>query len=304
MAPGRCLAGVLGLAAVCGCAIDLVPLRLAGPRQRNAGRVVAIREGQTYAVRGGQPLQYDLYRPADAGAAPLVVLVHGGSWRSGDRFHLLEWCYDLAANGWAAATIDYRLTRQGVAYPAPVADVLAAIRHFREHAAVMGIDPGRIALFGQSAGAHLALLAGLAGDASRFDADHPPGEAAGVACVVDLFGPTDLTVDPAGVEPDLVRRVEGFLGSSIGEAGALLAEASPARHVRAGGPAVLIIHGDADRTVPVDQARRLAEALRAAGQPHRYVEVPGMDHLPGAIWQGPFAQEYRDEVLEFLRAFL
>ncbi len=296
----------LTVLAVAGCYIDLVPLRLDGPRQKNAGVSVDFIEGQTYAVRGGQTLQFDLYRPTDfaVGNKPLVILVHGGSWRSGDRFYMLEWCYDLAAQGYAAATIDYRLARDGVAYPEPVSDVLAAVRYFRENAMTYGIDPNRVALFGQSAGGHLAMLAGLSNDVSVFDSTRPIGESTMIRCVVDLFGPTDLAADPSTADLDQIERVEGFMGASLADAGPLLAEASPINYVRTDGPPILIVHGDADTLVPVDQARRMVDALSGIGQIHEYVEVPGMDHVPGAIWQLEFTQNYRAAVLAFLAARL
>jgi len=285
-----------------GCGVDFIALRLQGPMQVNPGARVDILDGQVYATRGGQELQYDLYRPMDdAGPRPLVVLVHGGSWRSGERTDLIEWCYDLAAHGYAATTIDYRLTKNGVVFPAPVSDVLAAIRFFRGQAVTCGIDASRVAVFGMSAGGQLALLAGLTNDASVFDSDRPAGESAGVKCVLDLFGPTDFTVDPSTVEPDQIQRVERYLGKSIAEAGELLRVASPITYVRTDGPPVLVIHGDSDMTVPVDQARRLIAAMNAVGEANVYLEVPGMDHIPGAIWQGEFAQGYRSTVLDFLR---
>lgn len=297
---------LIAACAFAGCYIDLVPFRLDGPRQKNGGTSVVILEGQTYAERGEQTLQFDLYRPTDfaTGNKPLVILVHGGSWRSGDRFYMLEWCYDLAAQGYAAATVDYRLARGGVAYPEPVSDVLAAVRFFRDNAVTYGIDPNRVALVGQSAGGHLALLAGLSNDVSVFDVSRPMGESLNVRCVVDLFGPTDFTVDPSTADMDQIERIENFMGATLADAGPLLAQASPITYVRADGPPTLIVHGDADTLVPVDQARRMNAALDAAGQVHEYLEVPGMDHVPGAIWQLEYTQSYRATVLAFLAANL
>ena len=118
-----------GLLAFVGCGCDITALRLQGPMELNPSARVVIDAGEIYATRGVQELAYDLYRPMDApGPLPLVILVHGGSWRSGDRLDLIEWCYDLAANGYAAATIDYRLATNGIRFPATVSDVLAAIR--------------------------------------------------------------------------------------------------------------------------------------------------------------------------------
>jgi acetyl esterase/lipase len=300
-----CLAFLLAAVALVGCYIDITGLRLQGPEQINVPRSATILPGQTFAERGGQQLQFDLYRSADRPVPlPLVIMVHGGSWRSGTRTDLIEFAYDVAANGYAAATIDYRLAEDGVVFPAPVSDVLAAVRYFRDNAVTYGIDPQRIAMFGQSAGSHLAMLAGLATDDSVFDPDRPVGESANVKAIVNLFGPTDLTVDPSTATPDQIMRVENLLGKPLDQAVELRREASPILYVRAGGPPVLTIHGDADMLVPVTQARSLVAALNAIGEPSQYMEIPGMDHIPGAIWEGPFAQQYRITIITFLNANL
>ncbi len=189
-------------------------------------------------------------------------------------------------------------------FPEPVADVLAAIRYFREHADELGVDPDRFALLGKSAGGHLALLAGMAEDGSVFDPEHPQGESAGIKAIVNLFGPTDLTVDPSSVACWQVTVAENLLGVPAEADPALNRAASPVAYARADGPAILTIHGQADCIVPVSQGRSLAAALDAAGQPNTYVEVPAMDHFFGGIWSGASAQEYRATILDFLAAAL
>lgn len=296
------------VAALAGCGADPVPLRLIGPAARNLPRTAEVQLDIPYIQRGDQVLRLDLYRPAGAAgwigsaAPPVVVILHGGSWRSGSKTDVAEYAYDLAANGFAGAAVEYRLVGREAVFPAQVADVLAAIRFLRDHGAELGIDPARIATMGLSAGGHLALMAGLCTDASLFDAERPSGEPSGVVAIVDLFGPTDFTVDPATVSPDLVRIVERFLGTTLAEDadGVIRRMASPTTYVHNGGPPVLIIHGTADATVPVDQAHRLAAALDAVGQKHQLLEMPGMGHVDGAIWYGPAARTYRLPLLAFL----
>ena len=286
----------------CSCDTAALQLRLAGPRQANPGKFVDILADQAFVDRGGQRLDFDLYRPADfaKGGRPIVILVHGGFWSLGQRSDMAEWAYDLAAHGYLAATIGYRLVGNGVTFPLPVGDVLAAIRFFHEHAIDYGGDSNRIAVFGLSAGANLAMLAGLTSDASVFDPDLSQGQTIPVAAIVDLFGRADLTVYTENSPPEEVFVIEQYLGTRIDQAGDLLRTASPVNYVRSDGPPVLIIHGDADTLIPVTQSRRLHDALNAASQPNEYLEVSGMDHLSGAIWQGQFAQGYRPKVLEFL----
>ncbi|HUN80422.1 MAG TPA: alpha/beta hydrolase [Phycisphaerae bacterium] len=291
-------------AAVFTLACDVGQTTVDGPRQANPGIAVDILDAQTYAVRGGQTLQFDLYRPADfaAGARPMVILIHGGSWFLDNRSDMTAWAYDLAAHGYVAATVDYRLAVGGVHYPLPVGDVLAAIRFFHDNAVTFGGDASRIGLFGVSAGAHMAMLCGLTTDASIFDSDLPPGQTVPITCVVDLFGRADLAASSENAYELLT--LENFIGVPLDQAGDLLRQASPITYVRADGPPVLLIHGDADSLIPVTQSRSMHAALDAAGEENIYVEVPGMDHFPGLDWSGPFAQGYRQTVLSFLAEHL
>jgi len=267
----------------------------------NAPRGVGIQRGITYSRTALRDLQLDLYRPIGVpGPLPMVVLVHGGSWRTGSRDGMRQFAYDVAAQGYVAASIDYRLIQDGGIFPAPVADVLKAIAFLRARASEYDGDPQRVGVLGVSAGAHLAMLAGMAGDTRVFDAEQESEGNAELRAVVNIEGPTDFTVNAALAQAWQIERVEAFLGRPLAEAGALRVTASPITYVRSDGPAVLIIHGDADDTVPVDQARRLAAALQTVGQKHDYREIPGMNHLAGGFWEGSFVQAYRPILFAFL----
>ncbi len=302
---GRSILLILTACVPAGCGEEaFLALRLLPPAVGHAGRSIVITPALSYAERDGRLLQYDFYQPMTGDTTgeprPLIILVQGDGWRAGSRRQLIEFAYDLAANGYAAAAIDYRLADRHTCYPAPVVDVVDAVAYFRTHAHELAINPARIALLGASAGAHLALLAGLPEDVSVFDPRLPAGESAGVKVVVDLFGPTDLQVDPPASPEWLRGLVENFLGRPLGEAAELRCKASPIRYVRRDGPAVFIVHGAADSVVPVSQARALAEAMSAVGQDHHYIEIPDMEHTVGAIWAGPFVQSYRAALLRFL----
>jgi acetyl esterase/lipase len=301
--PKWILMGCLSGLAAAGCGSDdVLNLRLALPAITNLPRQVTIERSLVYDEPAEGPLLLDLYRPVGSAVAhPLVVLVHGGSWRSGSREDCAEFAWDLAAQGYATASIDYRLTS---VFPAPVLDVLTAIDFLRARAAELEIDPDRIALVGISAGAHLALMAGLMPDLSLIDPARPAGRPYEVRAIADLEGPTDFTVDPSQIPADSVRRVERFLGVTAEEAGDLLRLASPISYVRPDGPPVLVIHGTEDTTVPIDQSRRLVAALSGVGQLQSSLEVPGMDHIGGALWFTPEAQSYRPHLLSFLAEHL
>ena len=240
--------------------------------------------GLAYAAPiGFRPLLLDLYRPA-AGAdpAPLVVFMHGGGWLRGDRSMVspsfASWrpgpLARLAADGFAVASVDYRLSGEA-RFPAQLEDVSAAVDWLTGQAAEYGFDASRIVLWGESAGAHLAALLGL-----RLPTP------TGVRGVVDWYGPADLTalqeqVGVAGALTDdpLDTREARLLGAPVATVPELARAASPISHVRAGAPPFLIAHGTADRAVPFRQSEALAAALAEAGADVRFEAVDGADHM-------------------------
>jgi hypothetical protein len=140
------------------------------PAARAADDGVSVLGGVPYAaLPGTRPLELDLYLPA-ARPAPVVVFVHGGGWRLGSR-HSAGPAYArtsafeaVARAGIAVASVDHRLSAEA-AWPAQLHDVKAAVRWLRARAGELGVDPGRVSAWGESAGGHLAALLGLtAGD--------------------------------------------------------------------------------------------------------------------------------------------
>jgi acetyl esterase/lipase len=238
--------------------------------------------GLEYAAPlGFRPLLLDLYLPA-AGPdpAPLVVFMHGGGWLRGDRAMVgpgfAAWrpgpLARLAADGFAVASVDYRLSGEA-RFPAQLEDVSAAVEWLTGQAGRYGLDADRIVLWGESAGAHLAALLGL----------RSQGRVRGV---VDWYGPADLTaldeqVGAAGAltADPLDTREARLLGAPVAQVPELARAASPLSHVRAGAPPFLIAHGRADRAVPFQQSEALAAALAAAGADVRFEAVDGADHM-------------------------
>ena len=173
------------------------------------GRDRALR-GVTYAVPFGyRPLQLDLWVPATAGPAPLVVWVHGGAWIFGDRRDLPptlqpDQIFDaLIEAGLAVASIDYRLVREA-AFPAQLHDVKAAVRYLRAHAEQLGLDTRRMGIWGESAGGHLASLAGLTAHRPDLEGNlGVVGPSSAVDVVVDWYAPIDLESmpRPTGASP-------------------------------------------------------------------------------------------------------
>jgi acetyl esterase/lipase len=235
-------------------------------------------------VPGYRPLELDLHLPPDDGPHPVIVHVHGGGWRRGSRRHPLPalgpgFYDDLAGQGFAVAAVDYRLSGEAL-FPAPLEDVRTAIGWVRDNADSYGLDAGRVFLWGDSAGGHLALLAALT------EAKVPSRKVQGVVAwfpVTDLARLPDDIMDAGGV-PDHGpgSREALLLGAPASEVPDLARQASPVAHASAAAPPVLLMHGAADDMVPPVQSIRLAEALRAAAATVRLELVPGATHF----WKG------------------
>lgn len=265
--------------------------------------------GVTYAeVPGFRPLLMDVHVPVGApGPVPCVVWVHGGGWEFGDRrFTPDHWPAELlfeslVGAGLAVATVDYRLSGEA-RYPAALHDVKAAVRFLRSRAADLGIDPGRLGVSGESAGGHLAAMVALTGgDPSLEGAVGEPGPSSAVQAAAILYGVTDFSAEiasrslPPGQVPD--EPEVRFLGATPEQAPGLAAAASPVSHATSSAPPVLLISGDCDAVVPLDQSERLRDALVAAGARDIVLEVvPGADHCFVGVDPAPALRT----VVEFL----
>jgi acetyl esterase/lipase len=245
----------------------------------------------TYAARGSQSLELDLYQPLRAqGAAPGVLVVHGGSWHRGDNSQMPALNSYLAARGYVVAAINYRLAPEH-RFPAARDDVLAAIDFLKARAADFGLDPQRLALIGRSAGGQLALLvAYTAGDPA-------------IRGVISFYAPIDLVYGyyhPARKAViDGVPLVESYLGGSPTTAPEVYAAASPTTFA-ASAPPTLLIHGGRDELVSPVQSERLAARLQASGRPHFYLCLPWATHGCDVNFSGPSGQVSTYAVERFL----
>jgi acetyl esterase/lipase len=228
---------------------------------------------EVYAAPNGIPLRYDFVRPQTAGALPLVVCLHGGGWISGDKSDLQEILSMLASAGFAAAAPSYRLAPLHT-FPAAVADAMAFVRYARENAKELGIDPNRIASFGNSAGAHLACMLGVL---DRLP-DEPEAPSSRVNAVVDLCGITDIR-DPRGRHlPISWSFVDQFMELPYDGNEDRYCLASPLCHVSREAAPFLIMHGEDDDVVPIAQSESLAAALREHDVPFEFLRLPGEGH--------------------------
>ena len=247
-------------------------------------------------------LMLDFYRAAGTTSAaaggsprPCVIVIHGGSWVSGNRLDggTTRWLNDwLAGLGYAVASIDYRLSPQ-FQWPAQRDDLLAAIRFLRAHAADLGIDGDRLVLLGRSAGGQMATAAAYA--------EVIPG----VCGIVDIYGPTDFDLMwEAAIRPrslDHRYNLELFLGGSPETARDAYHSASGALLVTPRAPPTLILHGELDINVVPEQAERLDRKLDDARVPHALVSLPWAGHAFDFVnFNTPGAQIGRYAIVRFL----
>ncbi len=257
-----------------------------------------------FAEVEGRRLLLDLYLPAgDVEAAPLVVYVHGGAWRSGskDGMPLAE----LVAAGFAAASVEYRLSPVA-RFPAQVHDLKAAVRFLRAKGTEYGYDAARIAIAGSSAGAHLAALVGVTNGSEELEGtvgDHLD-ESSDVQAIISFFGASNfLTILPQSTPRGLGVRIPALqllLGAQPQDVPELAKLASPVFHVDAVDPPLFLLHGDQDPQMPINQTHELHGKYVELGLPVRLEVVHGAAHGGAAFHD---ARRTR-MVEEFLRSNL
>jgi acetyl esterase/lipase len=234
-----------------------------------------------YSSTADGELALDFYQPRGLSAAPVALVIHGGSWQSGDSTQLAPLNSYLAAQGYAVAAINYRLAPRW-RFPAARNDALAAIAYLKAHASELGLDPARFVLIGRSAGGQIALI-------TAYTAADPA-----IRGVVSLYAPADmvfgyenpsnpLVIDSRGV-------LEAYLGGTPSTAPANYAAASPIGFVAGDTPPTLVIHGARDELVTLRQSERLAARLAEAGRPQLLLTLPWATHGADFNFSGPFGQ--------------
>jgi acetyl esterase/lipase len=246
---------------------------------------VVTRPNLEFVQHDGANLAGDLYLPKGLDKAPVVIAVHGGGWQAGNRAGYKYWGPFLARNGYALFSIDYRLAKAGT-YPASAYDVKAAIQFVRAKAAEFSLDPERIGLMGDSAGAHLAALVAIAPDqfTSEYRGDPNAAVSANVKAVVGFYGVYDML---AQWEHDQISRprdqiAEKYLGASPMQNRRVYFDSSPMSYatIDRNRARFLLIHGTADDVVdPATQSHVFQNALNQAGIYVRRFVVPGAGHF-------------------------
>jgi acetyl esterase/lipase len=242
---------------------------------RAADSEVRVEHDIAYLGEGRQE-KLDLYLPAKVNKGqrlPGVVIIHGGGFTGGTKRGAREQNIGttLAKHGYVCISIDYLLAATDKpAWPQNLHDCKTAVRWLRANADKYHIDPDHIGVIGGSAGGHLALMVGLTDPDSGLDPKEPYGKfSCRVQAVVDLYGPGDL-----------VSRGKDHVmfPGTLADKPEMYRQASPVTHASKGDPPVLILHGTGDKTVPVEQSKLMAEALKKAGVEHELILVEGAPH--------------------------
>lgn len=246
-----------------------------------------------YGRAAGGPLLLDAGIPEGSGPFPAVVIVHGGGWIGGDRqLNVQPLFRPLTDAGFAWFSISYRLARHMFEFGDAVDDVGTAIEYVRRSAAKYNVDPDRIAVLGESAGAHLASLA----------VERSPKS---VAAVGAIYPPSDLLslAESAVLIPESVRQAVRISGMAP-LVSAYLRRMSPIEHVTAELPPFLLIHGTEDGIVPFRQSEEMLQKLRGVGVPSELIAVQGGGHGLRGWERSPGLSMYRTKMIAWLNAVL
>ena len=251
-----------------------------------------------YATVDGKPLTLDVHLPPGVRHPPVIVFVHGGAWTTGNK---TQYPAFLVQRGFAVASLDFRSSNDA-RFPADVYDIKAGIRLLRARAADYGYRSDRIAIAGASSGGHLAALVGVTNGEKSLEGNEGDylNVSSSVQAIVSYFGASDLTTILAQSTPEGLKvrepALQRLLGASPDQVPELAKQASPLFHVDRNDPPVLLLHGDQDTQMPLNQLYELQWAYEQVGRHVEVMILHGVDHVAG-----PF---FKDEPVNRVAAFL
>ena len=238
----------------------------------------------------------DVHFPDAGGPWPVLVYVHGGAWMHGDKSEAGMFARLMTDQGYLVVSINYRLY-PAAQFPAMIQDVKCAIRSLRANAAQFNLDPNRVGAVGVSAGGHLVALLGTTDASAGWDVGEYLEQSSRVQVVIAMAGVMDLSRNFPNADIEAMKRV-GFGEYNV-------VEASPISHVTPDDPPFLLIHGDRDELVPVEQSKLMYERLLQENIPARLVVVQNARHsltAPGGTT--PTIAEINLLILNFLAQHL
>ncbi len=260
-------------------------------------RLGTIQENISYCS-GNSSQVMDFYYPDEGSLTtdepyPVMVYVHGGGWTTGDKNSLNIYIDALTAQGIAVAAVNYSLAPASV-FPQNIEDLKCAVRSLRAHADEYHIDPDRIGGYGGSAGGHLVSLLGLTSDQEQWEVGDYLDYSSQLSVVIDLYGPQNLTEEFAGNTKESLKKAFG--DSSFDQA----ADQSPVTYVDSQDPPFLIIHGEDDALVPIEQSEELYQDLLNAGVDATFIPVKGAGHTFAATIKGVPPQPTMQEIAKLM----
>jgi acetyl esterase/lipase len=294
------------------CLILGIAVAASGVRAAETSTPFVLVEDVVYGHKDGLALSMDILTPEKNPKGIGVVLVSSGGWRShksGDPQHeearrrTEHWVQGLLQGGYTLF-----VARHGSApryfVPEMVGDMRRAVRYVRTHADRYKVDPKKIGITSGSSGGHLSLMEALTADDGNATAKDPIDRAScRVQAVVAWFPPTDLINwgVPGGyklvqkIKPEMLPGLFGKVTDIEGQ----LKSISPIYHVTKESPPLLLIHGDRDTTVPLQQSKILQAKYDELGVPVKLIVQPGGGHTywPGIMEQYPAVWEWFDKYL-------
>jgi len=260
---------------------------------------VMAQENLVFGTGGGRELKLDLYAPKGDGPFPGVVVVHGGGWTGGNKEAFRSMAQQLAARGFVAVTIEYRLAGEAK-FPGAVEDCKAAVRWMRANAKKYHIDPKRIGGVGGSAGGHLIGMVAGTGKSRKFEGTGGNEKQSSIlqACVMMGAG-----VDQATRAAETKKPIESqlvFFGGTYEEKKDVYVAASPITHLTNDTPPILLIEGEFDS--PGERYVEFRKQLDGLKVPNRLVIVQGGKH--GCWGSNPWFNPFVEEIAGFLHETL
>ena len=256
-----------------------------------------------YAEAGNRKLLLDIYKPDQKLNPYLIVWIHGGAWRSGTKENPP---LGLLSAGYAIASVDFRLSTEAI-FPGPLHDIKAAIRFLRGNAKKYGYRADKIIIWGSSSGGHLAALVGTTNNDNYLEGTEGNylKESSSVQGIMDFYGPTNfLTILTQSTPHGLNVRTPALailLGKPVEQVPELAKKASPVYQVDKNDPPILIVHGDQDIQVPVNQSLELMAAYKKASLFYQLEIIPGADHGSNVYYKKefqPVIEKFLSNVLE------
>lgn len=251
-----------------------------------------------YAEADGKKLTLDIYRLKEPKNPYLIVWIHGGAWHSGSKE---KPPLGMLSHGYALASVDFRASTEK-AFPGPVHDIKAAIRFLRARAADYGYQSDKIIIWGASSGGHLAALVATTNNHPTLEGTlgNYPTTSSSVQACIDFFGPTNfLTILSQSTPHGLNVRLPALailLGKPVEQVPELAKLASPVYQVDAGDPPLLIVHGEQDNQVPINQSIELMSAYKSKNLPVQIEFIPNAGHSGPAYG----TNEVMDKIAVFL----